>query len=109
MPEWMANKEKRLEKIRTAKAALETYAKALRITLEPRGVRVFVVALGYVDTALSFGMRLLFPVADPAAVAAFVVRQGLRKSGKRHFPAFWWGITTVLRLLPWFIYRRLSF
>src|SRR3977135_3760109 len=28
MPEWMANKEKRLEKIRTAKAALEAKAKA---------------------------------------------------------------------------------
>jgi transposase len=28
MPEWMANKEKRLEKIRTAKAALESEAKA---------------------------------------------------------------------------------
>ncbi|MGY4362848.1 hypothetical protein ACVWZR_002028 [Bradyrhizobium sp. i1.3.1] len=28
MPEWMANKEKRLEKIRTAKAALEAEAKA---------------------------------------------------------------------------------
>src|ERR1700738_1585006 len=28
LPEWMANKEKRLEKIRTAKAALEAEAKA---------------------------------------------------------------------------------
>jgi short-subunit dehydrogenase len=92
-----------------AKAALETYAKALRTHLAPRGVRVLVVSLGYVDTALSFGLRLRFPVASPAAVAAYVVKTGLRASGKRHFPAFWWWVTMVLRHLPWFVYRRLSF
>jgi len=92
-----------------AKAALETYAKSLRTALEPRGVRVLVLSLGYVDTTLSFGLPLLFPVASPVAVAAYVVKHGLHASGKRHFPAFWWWITTILRHLPWFIYRRLSF
>jgi len=92
-----------------AKAALETYAKALRTYLEPRGVRVLVMSLGYVDTAQTFGLPLRFPVATPAAVAAYVVKICLRASGKRHFPAFWWWITMVLRHLPWFVYRRLSF
>ena len=92
-----------------AKAALETYAKALRTTFDARGVRVLVVSLGYVDTALSFGLPLRFPVASPAAVAKYVLDRGLHAAGKHHFPAFWWWITTVLRHLPWFIYRRLSF
>jgi short-subunit dehydrogenase len=92
-----------------AKAALEVYAKALRVELEPRGVRVVVVALGYVDTRLSFGMKLLFPVASPEAVAAFVLGRTLRGAGKYHYPRFWWWITIILRHLPWNLYRRLKF
>lgn len=92
-----------------AKAALEVYAKALRVDLEPRGVRVVVIALGYVDTRLSFGMKLLFPVSSPAAVAEYVVRRALHASGKRHYPRFWWWITMTLRHLPWALYRRLRF
>jgi decaprenylphospho-beta-D-erythro-pentofuranosid-2-ulose 2-reductase len=92
-----------------AKAALEVYAKALRVELAPHGVRVVVIALGYVDTRLSFGMKLLFPVASPDAVAAFVLNLTLRGAGKFHYPRFWWWITMILRHLPWILYRRLKF
>jgi decaprenylphospho-beta-D-erythro-pentofuranosid-2-ulose 2-reductase len=92
-----------------AKAALEVYAKALRVSLEPAGVKVLVLSLGYVDTALSFGLPLRFPVATPEEVASYVLGSALGKGGKRYFPSFWWWITTILRHLPWFIYRRLSF
>ena len=92
-----------------AKAALEVYAKALRVSLEPAGVAVLVLTLGYVDTALSFGMPLRFPVATPEAVATYVLKNALGRGGKRHFPSFWWWVTTILRHLPWFVYRRLSF
>jgi decaprenylphospho-beta-D-erythro-pentofuranosid-2-ulose 2-reductase len=92
-----------------AKAALEVYAKALRVELEPHGVRVVVIALGYVDTRLSFGMKLLFPVASPEAVAAFVLSRAMRVAGKSHFPQFWWWVTIILRHLPWILYRRLKF
>jgi short-subunit dehydrogenase len=92
-----------------AKAALETYAKALRHELEPKGVRVLVIALGYVDTAQSYGLELRFPVARPEAVAGFVTRAAKSRAGKHYYPWFWWWITTLLRFLPWRIYSRLSF
>jgi short-subunit dehydrogenase len=92
-----------------AKAALEVYAKALRHELEPRGVKVLVIALGYVDTRQSYGMRLLFPIARPESVAEYVAGAAQHSAGKRHFPWFWFWITALLRLLPWSIYRRLSF
>lgn len=92
-----------------AKAALETYAKALRHALESKGVQVLVIALGYVDTRQSYGMRLLFPIARPDAVAGFVVRAARGRGGKRYYPWFWWWITTLLRVLPWRVYSRLSF
>jgi len=90
-----------------AKAALEIYARGLRKELEPKGVRLAVIALGYVDTRLSFGMKLRFPVADPDAVGEYVVSRRLH--GRCHYPRFWWWITLVLRHLPWPIYRRMPF
>jgi NAD(P)-dependent dehydrogenase (short-subunit alcohol dehydrogenase family) len=90
-----------------AKAALEVYARGLRHELEPKGVRVAVLALGYVDTRLSFGMRLPFRVATPEEVASYAASPVLR--GRRYYPRFWWWITFILRHLPWTVYRRLSF
>lgn len=93
-----------------AKAALETYSTGLRHALTPSGVEVAVVALGYVDTAQTFGMRLLFPVSSPDAVARHVMRRILaRAGGKAYYPRFWFWVTLVLRCLPWAIYRRLRF
>ena len=91
-----------------AKAALEVYAKALRHNLEPKGIGVRVYALGYVDTALSFGRRLLLPIASPEATARRVLRDRNR-SGKYYYPRFWWWVLMILRHLPWALYRRLSF
>jgi short-subunit dehydrogenase len=92
-----------------AKAALESYARALRHALEPKGVRITWVRLGYVDTPQSFGMKLALPVARPEDVARFVRGRIARGSGLYHYPFFWWAVTLVLRLLPWPLYRRLSF
>jgi short-subunit dehydrogenase len=92
-----------------SKAALEVYARSLRHALEPSGVRVGVVALGYVDTALSFGQRLLFPRVSPESVARYVLKDGIGWAGRRYVPRFWSLVTLVLRCLPWSIYRRLSF
>jgi short-subunit dehydrogenase len=95
-----------------AKSALETYARGLRHALWQQRVGVWVIALGYVDTPQTFGTSLLFPKMSPEAVADHVVSGLLRKprrSGKRYFPRFWWWVTACLRLLPWFVYRRLRF
>jgi short-subunit dehydrogenase len=95
-----------------SKAALETYAKGLRHALQPRGVEVLVLALGYVDTRQSAGQRLLFPKVRPEAAAERVLKwvEARRiKGGRRYYPRFWWWVTTCLRLLPWPVYRRLQF
>ena len=93
-----------------AKAALEVYAAGLRHALQPSGVEIVVVALGYVDTAQTFGMRLLFPISSPDAVAQHVLRRILaRAGGKAYYPWFWLWVTIILRCLPWALYRRLRF
>jgi decaprenylphospho-beta-D-erythro-pentofuranosid-2-ulose 2-reductase len=91
-----------------AKAALETYSVALRHALEPHGVRVVTVSLGYVDTAQTYGMRLGLPIASPEAVAERLLVLSRGAGGHYHLPRFWWLITTTLRALPWRLYRRIG-
>jgi short-subunit dehydrogenase len=92
-----------------SKRALESYFESLRHLCEPRGLCVALYVLGYVDTQLAFGQRLLLPKADPAAVAARVCDELGRRRGRRHLPAFWGPITRLLRALPWPLFRRLRF
>ncbi len=92
-----------------AKAALETFSLGLRHFLADQGVRVQIYKLGYVDSGLSFGQRLLLPKATPEAVARRMIRDVERDFGIRYFPFYWRWIVAVLRLLPWSMYKRLSF
>ncbi|MGZ8842797.1 MAG: SDR family NAD(P)-dependent oxidoreductase, partial [Pyrinomonadaceae bacterium] len=66
-------------------------------------------ALGYVDTAMAYGKKLLLPAVSAEAVANEVVRNLSRDIGIKYYPGYWWLITRALRLLPWFVYKRLRF
>ena len=93
----------------SAKAGLETYCQGLRHHLSQTPVILQTYALGYVDTAMSFGMKLLFPVASPASIARYVVDHLDRDHGRLYLPRFWALVVLALRALPWSIYKRLSF
>jgi decaprenylphospho-beta-D-erythro-pentofuranosid-2-ulose 2-reductase len=73
------------------------------------GVSVQVYALGYVDTAMTRGRRLLFPVASPSRVADTIVGALHQSRRFRYSPGFWGVVVFVLRRLPWPIYKRLDF
>jgi short-subunit dehydrogenase len=92
-----------------AKAALEYYGRSLQYRYAGGSVRVQVYALGYVDTAMAAGRRLLLPRADPGRVARAVV-DGLDRDRRFvYVPGYWRPVVSVLRRLPWPIYRRLGF
>ena len=93
----------------TAKAALETLVQGLRHILASQDVIVQIYRLGYIDTSLTFGQKLLFRRASPEVVARRMVRWLDCNFGMRYFPRYWFWIVTVLRLLPWMLYKRLSF
>ena len=92
-----------------AKAALEFYCRALQHHFADSDIIIQICALGYVDTTMSFGMKLLFPAVTPDAVALFALRMSESRKRFAYFPGFWWLITALLRILPWTIYKRLSF
>lgn len=93
----------------SAKAGLELYLRALRHYFVGKSVIVQCYALGYVDTAMTVDKKLLFPKAAPRAVANAVLKDLDRDRGLIYFPAFWRWVIWILRRLPWFVYRRLSF
>lgn len=93
----------------SAKAGLEAYCRGLRHYFAGTGVTIQVYALGYVDTAMSFGQKLIFPVVSPRRVARFVVANAARDLGRIYYPRFWYLVTRALRCLPWFVYKRLQF
>lgn len=93
----------------SAKAALESYLLSLRHYFAGSRVLVQIYALGYVDTAMSYGKKLLFPRVSPRSVADEVVRNLERDIGKVYFPKYWWLVACILRRLPWFVYKRLRF
>lgn len=91
-----------------AKRGLESYFESLRFRTSFTPVRVQFYRLGYVDTHLTFGRKLLpLPMISPETVAKRVVRN-LNHDVSRFLPGFWWGIAILLRLLPWSIFRRIK-
>lgn len=83
-----------------AKAALITYAEALRVGLRARGIRVATICPGYVRTPLTAGNPYM-PWVLEADKAARVIRRGLAQGRSRI--AFPWQLALLvrtLRLLP---------
>ena len=93
----------------SAKAGLESYFGSLRHYFAGTPVRVQCYALGYVDTALSYGQKLPLPAAAPRRVARRIAEGLGRDVGLCFEPRYWGAITAALRLLPWPVYRRLKF
>jgi len=92
-----------------AKRALESYFESLRHLTEREGLTIAFYVLGYLDTGLAFGQRLLLPPAPPAVVAARVCRRLHDARGTHHLPRYWAVLAAVLRAVPWWLFKRLRF
>jgi short-subunit dehydrogenase len=92
-----------------AKRALQSYFESLRHALAPSTVRVQFYVLGYLDTNLAFGKTAALTRASPVRLASAIYRQRLADPGVKYYPAIWRPVCTIVRLLPWFVFRRLQF
>jgi short-subunit dehydrogenase len=92
-----------------AKRALACYFESLRHSLSESNVVVQFYVLGYLDTHLAFGLETPLPRAAPAVCAERVFRRRDEDFGQAYFPSYWGPICFVLRGLPWFVFRRMSF
>jgi short-subunit dehydrogenase len=94
----------------TTKAALTTYLEALRNRCSRYGVNVVTIKPGFVDTAMTRGMKGLFWLisAEKAAQQALALaRRGNSAAG--FVPSRWALVAFIVRNLPSFVFRKLNF
>ncbi|WP_320535194.1 SDR family NAD(P)-dependent oxidoreductase [Robbsia andropogonis] len=92
-----------------AKRALESFFESLRHATTGSCIRVHFIKLGYVATQQTFGKKLLFPVVSPQRVAQHAIKVASRDRGPHYYPGYWLAVTTVLKYLPWRLFKRLRF
>jgi short-subunit dehydrogenase len=92
-----------------AKRALASYFESLRHALRGTPVRVQFYVLGYLDTNLAFAQDTKLPRGSPVKCAEHVFRRRGDDAGVVYYPHYWRPICALLRLLPWFVFRKLTF
>lgn len=92
-----------------AKTSLEFYCLALQHFFSNSNIKIQVCSLGYVDTTMSFGLKLLFPTVSPQDVATFSLKLGRTKKRYAYYPPFWWLITKIIKSIPWYYYKKINF
>lgn len=93
----------------TSKSALTTYLEALRNRLSRHGVKVTTIKPGFVDTVMLADAKTTFGVISPDEAAVRIIRAIKRGRQVAYVPSFWALIMLIIRHIPSFIFRRLSF
>ncbi|MFT5050962.1 MAG: NAD(P)-dependent dehydrogenase (short-subunit alcohol dehydrogenase family) [Chlamydiales bacterium] len=92
----------------TTKAAMNCYLEALRNRLSEVGVRVVTIKPGFVDTPMTEGLGLRGAIsADKAASQILGAARGSFWN-TRYIPIKWLLVGTIIRLIPSFIFKKLS-
>jgi decaprenylphospho-beta-D-erythro-pentofuranosid-2-ulose 2-reductase len=90
----------------SSKAGLSAFLSGLRARLQKRGVQVLTVKPGFVDTSMTWGLPGLFLVGDPDAVGESIARAIERRRNVLYTPWMWWGIMSIIRSVPEFVFKR---
>ncbi len=93
----------------SAKAAVSTYTSGLRQRLNASGINVITIKPGFVDTPMTVAFKKGVLWAKPSQIAAGIVRAVDHRRSTVYLPWFWWGIMSVIRAIPEFVFRRIKF
>lgn len=93
-----------------AKAGLHAYLGGLRNRLAPRGIRVFTIKPGVIDTPMTFGVGLKggFLAATPETCARGIVKALVAGREVAYVPGFWAGIMALIRSIPEPVFKRMK-
>jgi decaprenylphospho-beta-D-erythro-pentofuranosid-2-ulose 2-reductase len=83
-----------------SKRALESYFESLAFNKEEKNFKVHFYTLGYLDTNLAFGKKLVLPKGRTSTLANIVYKNKDKKIVKRYFPYFWGPIALIIKLIP---------
>lgn len=92
----------------SAKAMVTAFTSGLRQRLHKSNVAVVTIKPGFVDTPMTAEFKKGLLWAQPATVAAKIVKAMDQDRGEVYVPAFWWGIMTLIKSLPCLAFKRLK-
>lgn len=93
----------------SAKAALSAFLEGLRARLFKVNVHVLTIKPGFVTTPMTAGLPLPGPlIATAEKVAQDIVKAIDKKTNVVYTPWFWWGIMSIIRNVPQFLFKRAS-
>lgn len=93
----------------SSKAALDFYARALQHQFSKSRIKIQLYRLGYMNTAMTYGKKLLLPNSNTDIVAQKIIKNRTKNVRLKYLPSYWKIVELILKHLPWFIYKRISF
>lgn len=83
-----------------SKRALESFFESLILFNENRKISIQFYILGYLNTNLSFGKKLLLPKGSIKILSRIVYKNRYKKNIKFYYPSWWSIITNIINFLP---------
>ena len=90
-----------------AKRALESFFESLAFEKKFKNSKIQFYTLGYLDTNLAFGKKLVLPKGSTKKLAHIVFKNKKSDFKKTFFPKYWGIISFVLKIIPFSILVKL--
>lgn len=91
----------------SSKSALDYFCRALQSSFFGTNVHVGIIRLGYLQTEMTKGKKLLFPIENPYKAADRLLSIFNTRKKIVYLPGYWRFITTLIRITPLYIYHRI--
>lgn len=88
-----------------SKRGLESLFESLSITALDSELKIQFYNIGYLDTNLSYGKRLLLPKGSTKKLAKIVYKNLNKNYKKIYYPSWWAIIVTIIKIIPFFLIR----
>lgn len=89
------------------KAAIEIYLQGAQQAAS-QTQHICIARLGFIDTKQTYGLAGVFYAASPEACARACWKAIKKRKRVIYFPKFWFLIMTIIRALPFFVYKKMK-
>ena len=90
-----------------SKRGLESLFESLALTTATSKIKIQFYTIGYLDSNLAYGRKLLLPKGSVKKLAN-KVRKNLKKNYiKSYFPSWWFFIVVIIKLLPFSLIKKI--
>ena len=88
-----------------SKRGLESLFESLAIMALPSKLKIQFYTIGYLDTNLSYGKKLLLPKGSTKKLAKIVYKNLNKNYKKIYYPSWWTVIAIIIKILPFSLIR----